>query len=109
MYSGGITQAQADALFQSDIAPFVAAVNNSLSVNVSQQQFDAAVILAYNIGVSGFTNSSALALMNNPAATTPYANLESAWKAWNQSQGAVSQGLINRRNAEWDIYANGNY
>ncbi|MEO9943790.1 FG-GAP-like repeat-containing protein [Paraglaciecola sp.] len=109
LYSGGITQAQANALFQSDIAPFVAAVNNSLSVNVSQQQFDAAVILAYNIGVSGFTNSSALALINNPAATTPYANLETAWKAWNQSQGAVSQGLINRRNAEWDIYANGNY
>ena len=66
-------------------------------------------MLAYNIGVSGFTNSSAVALINNPSASTPYSSVESAWKAWNRSQGLVSQGLINRRNAEWGVYSNGVY
>lgn len=109
IYENGITAAQADALFTADLAPFVAAVNSNISSGVSQQQFDAAVILAYNIGVQGFSNSSVLALINNPSASTPYSNLESAWKAWNKSQGVVNQGLINRRNAEWDIYSKGIY
>ena len=109
LYQNGITAAQADSLFMQDLAPFVSAVNTGLTVNVSQQQFDAMVMLAYNIGANAFSNSSALALINNPQANTPYANLEGAWKAWNRSQGSVMQGLVNRRNHEWDIYANGNY
>lgn len=109
LYKSGITATQSDALYTADIAPFVSAVNNALTVSVSQQQFDAAVMLAYNIGVSGFTDSSVVALINNPSASTPYSSLESAWKAWNKSQGSVSQGLINRRNAEWDVYSNGVY
>lgn len=109
VYKNGITSAQANALFTADIGPFISAVNNALTVNVSQQQFDAAAMLAYNIGVSGFTNSSVVALINNPSASTPYSSLESAWKAWNRSQGSASQGLTNRRNSEWDLYLNGVY
>ena len=32
-----------------------------------------------------------------------------AWKAWNKSQGQVMQGLVNRRNAEWDVYSKNIY
>ncbi|KNC65574.1 hypothetical protein AC626_22285 [Pseudoalteromonas rubra] len=109
LYKGGITAAQAEALFLADLSKFVTAVNDSVVVPLSQQQFDAAVMLAYNIGVDGFYNSSALALMNNPNASTEYSGLQSAWKAWKFSQGKESNGLINRRNAEWNIYSNGVY
>ena len=109
LYKNGITTAQANTLFSADLAPFISAVNSALTVSVSLQQFDASVMLAYNIGVSGFSNSSAVALMNNSSASTPYSSVEGAWKAWNRSQGSVSQGLINRRNAEWNVYSNGVY
>ncbi|ETW95549.1 MAG: hypothetical protein ETSY1_30095, partial [Candidatus Entotheonella factor] len=77
--------------------------------DVNQHQFDAMVILTYNIGVPNFLSSSALKLINDPNAQTSYSSLESAWKAWNRSQGSVMQGLINRRNAEWKIYSQGIY
>lgn len=109
IYENGITAAQADALFAEDVAPFVAAVNDAVNASLSQNQFDAAVMLAYNIGIAGFSSSSAVALMNDSNASTPYSNLESAWKAWNRSQGSVSQGLINRRDAEWRVYSNAIY
>ena len=108
-YQNGITAAQAETLFKSTLAPYVAVVNNTLTVGVSQQQFDALVIFAYNIGESGFANSSVAAMINNPQVKTPYSSLEKAWKAWNKSQGKVNRGLINRRSSEWDIYTKGVY
>tara|TARA_B100001063_G_scaffold246599_1_gene286510 strand:- start:2244 stop:3137 length:894 start_codon:yes stop_codon:yes gene_type:complete len=109
IYENGITADQADALFESDLEPFVRAVNEKVTVPLTQNQFDAAVMLAFNIGIAGFSNSSAVTLINDSEASTSYPDLESAWKAWNRSQGAVSRGLINRRNAEWDVYSKGIY
>lgn len=109
LYKDGITEEQAEQLFEDDLAPYVDTVNEAITVGVSQQQFDAMVLLAYNIGQPGFAASSVARLVNDPAADTPYASLEDAWKAWNKSQGKVNQGLINRRNAEWNIYTKGVY
>ncbi|ETX04329.1 MAG: hypothetical protein ETSY2_29395 [Candidatus Entotheonella gemina] len=109
VYKNGITKAQAEQLFADDSVPYVNGVNGGLKVEVQQHQFDAMVILTYNIGVPNFLSSSALKLINDPNAQTNYSSLESAWKAWNRSQGRVTQGLINRRNAEWKIYSQGIY
>jgi GH24 family phage-related lysozyme (muramidase) len=109
IYKNGITEAQADTLFADDLAPFIAAVNHGLSTDITQHEFDACVILAFNIGASGFANSSALKLINDANANTDYENLESAWKAWNKSQGKVSRGLQNRRNSEWKVYSQAVY
>ena len=109
IYRNGITEAQAETLFADDLAPFVRAVNRGVTANIEQHEFDACVILAFNIGVNGFSDSSALKLINDPNANTSYNSLESAWKAWNKSQGQVSRGLENRRKAEWKIYSRGVY
>lgn len=109
LYRNGISAAQAKSLFEDDLAPFVAAVNQNVTAAVSQEQFDALVMLTFNIGIGGFKSSSALKLVNSPNARTDYDSLESAWKAWNKSQGKVSQGLVNRRNAEWNVYSKGVY
>ncbi|MBW6392591.1 type VI secretion system PAAR protein [Billgrantia antri] len=109
LYRQGIDSDQAEQLFEGDLAPFVEAVNESVEVPLAQHQFDAAVMLAYNIGVRGFESSSAVKLINDPEASTPYPTLEEAWKAWNKSQRVVNRGLINRRAAEWGVYSRGVY
>ena len=109
LYEKGINESQAENLFSDDLAPFVEAVNESVMAQISQQQFDAMVMLAFNIGIGAFKTSSALKLINDPNARTDYDSLESAWKAWNKSQGEVNQGLVNRRNAEWNVYSKGVY
>jgi len=109
LYKDGITQEQAEALFLEDIAPFVDKVNDVIEVDLAAHQFDALVILSYNIGKDGFASSSVAKIVNDPEAATPYASLEDAWKAWNKSQGKVNAGLVNRRAAEWDMYSNGIY
>jgi type VI secretion system secreted protein VgrG len=109
LYRGGITEAQAGALFEKDLQPFIEAVNQSLMVPQTQNQFDALVILVFNIGAANFRQSSVLKLINDPSAETPYHGLEQAWKAWNKSQGKVNEGLNNRRQAEWKIYTEGVY
>lgn len=108
-YKGGITEPQADALFAADLAPFEQVVRDSITVGLQQYQFDALVILAFNIGEAGFKSSSVVKLVNDPNAVTGYTSLESAWKAWNKSQGKVMKGLDNRRAAEWRIYTGADY
>lgn len=105
----GITLEQAEALLRKDLAPFEQAVNRGVTATVSQCQFDALVILSFNIGVGNFARSSVLKLVNNPQASTTFATLEAAWMAWTRSQGKVMKGLVNRRGAEWRMYSSGTY
>lgn len=53
-----ITQAEADRIFAEDLAPFEAAVARSVPTRLTQNQFDACVSLAFNIGARGFVGSS---------------------------------------------------
>ncbi len=105
----GISLEQAEALLRKDLAPFEQAVNRGISAALVQCQFDALVILCYNIGVGNFARSSVLKLVNNPQAGTTFATLEAAWMAWTRSQGKVMKGLVNRRGAEWRMYSTGSY
>lgn len=105
----GLDESAADAMFCRDLVPFERAVAKIIHTDLSQQQFDALVILTYNIGVANFQASSVVKMINNPKAATSYPDLKAAWMAWSRSQGKVMQGLINRRSAEWDIYARGVY
>ena len=108
-YKDGITLEQADALFAADAEPFERAVGQAISVGVQQYEFDAMVILAFNIGKEGFRKSSVAKLVNDPTAVTGHASLEDAWKSWNKSQGKVMKGLTNRRAAEWSIFTTATY
>jgi type VI secretion system secreted protein VgrG len=108
-YEDGITEAEAAALFDADVAPYEAAVGLSITIGLQQHEFDALVIFAFNIGKGGFVGSSVVKLINNPKAITPYAGVEAAWMAWSRSQGKVMRGLYNRRRCEWQIYKQARY
>lgn len=109
-FKNGISEAKATELLRADIATAERAVRDNITVPLSQNQFDALTSLAYNIGSKNFANSTVVKYVNNPNFhSSVYPNLESAWKAWNRSQGEISNGLINRRQNEWDMYNQGIY
>lgn len=104
-FKNGIDQARANNLFVADLAPFERAISAKVTAPISQNQFDALVIFAFNIGIDAFSSSSVLKLVNDPDTKTSHPTLEAAWKAWNKSQGRINTGLVNRRAAEWKIYS----
>ncbi len=107
-FRNGISESKATELLRADIATAERAVRNNIRVPLTQNQFDALISLAYNIGTTNFANSTVVKYINNPKfRSSTYPNLESAWKTWNRSQGKISNGLINRRQNEWNMYNNG--
>lgn len=109
-FRSGITEQAATELLRDDIATAERAVRDNIMVPLTQNQYDALVSLAYNIGNGAFASSTVVQYINNSDFTSSkYPSLESAWRAWNRTQGAVSNGLINRRNYEWNMYNNGTY
>ncbi len=91
-----LNQSQEMTLLRNTVRPFTEFVAGQIRVPVSQNQFDAMVSFAYNIGRNGFAGSTALARLNSGN----IAGVPEAMSWWNKSGGRVNQGLINRRNAE---------
>ncbi len=100
-----ISQAEAERLLQTDLSAFEHAVR-SVNPRLSQNQFDAAVSLCYNIGATRFRKSTVAALM--AADPTPRPDLERHWKEWRIAGGKVNQALVNRREKEWQLYKKNN-
>lgn len=96
-----ITEADADALFEQDVADYEEIVNSSANLLfTTQAQFDAMVSLAFNIGVDNFVASSVLRFHN---AGEPFAAC-SAFLLWNISNKERRRGLIKRRCTEAKLY-----
>lgn len=109
-FEGGLTEAQATNLLLADIKKTEEVINKALTVHLNQNQYDALVILVYNIGEKNFLRSTVLKYINNPNFfSKSYPNLKSAWLAWNKYRGRVSKGLTYRRNYEWRLFYNGIY
>ncbi len=108
-YKNGINESEAKELFHSVLKPFKDATARIIKVDVTQQQFDALVILHYNIGETLFKRSSVVKIIHGGVSTDYGTNIDLAWKAFNMSQGSVMEGLNNRRQAELNIYNKGVY
>ena len=104
-FRDGITEDVATELLRCDLAIAEKAVNSTVTAPLRQNQFDALVMLAFNIGVKNFANSTVVKYINNPKFhSTTYPDLPAAWCAWNKINGAVSIGLIRRRNIELNMF-----
>lgn len=101
-YTGPVTLPLARQWFAQDVATAERAVSSNVSVPLSQNQFDALVSLAYNIGggPKGFAGSTLLKLLNQG----DYAGAAAQFPAWNKSTGQYNQGLANRRQAEQGLF-----
>ena len=103
----GITEKQATEILRSDISTAEFAVKDNITVPLSQNQYDALVSLAYNIGAKNFAGSTVVKYVNDSNYhNTKYPTLESAWKAWNKSGGGEMSGLSNRRHQEFSLFNN---
>lgn len=99
-----LTDSQIRTLLAADVIRFENAVTNCVDVQLEQSQFDALVILAFNIGTTGFCNSTVTARIN---AKDTRERITEAWGRWKMAGGQVIPGLITRRNKEIDLYFNG--
>ncbi len=99
-----LTDSQIRTLLAADVVRFENAVTNCVDVPLEQSQFDALVILAFNIGTTGFCNSTVVARIN---AKDTKERISEAWGRWKMAGGQVIPGLITRRNKEIDLYFKG--
>ena len=99
-----LNKSQAETLLHKDILPFENAVNLLVTVPLTQNQFDALVCFAFNIGLSAFQTSTLLKLLNK----NHYDAVPVQMKRWDKitvdGKKIPSQGLKNRRKAEIELW-----
>ena len=94
------TEAQAKTYMAHDLKKFEATVNKAVTVQLNQNQFDALVSLAYNIGTNAFSKSTLVKKLNandNRAAADQF-------DVWVNAGGKRMQGLVNRRAKEKALF-----
>jgi len=90
-----ITINTAKILLAEDIAPTVACVNRVVKVSSTQIQLDACVSLAFNIGITAFSDSTLVKRLNE----TPLQFLR-----WNKFKKKPLAGLTTRCKAEMKLF-----
>ena len=99
----GLTDAQVAALLAQDIAPVEQAVSVLVRVPISQNQFDALVIFAFNVGREAFAKSSLLRRLNDGKP----AEVPGQLQRWIYAAGQPVAGLRARRAAEARLWSEG--
>ena len=98
------TREKAQERFRQHVAEFSAGVAQALeSAPTTQDQFDAMVSLAYNVGLGNFRGSTLL----KKHKAGDYAGAQAQFAVWNKAAGKVMKGLINRRADEAKLYGGG--
>ena len=95
-----ITMQEAEDLLRSDIKIFEDALNKSIKVPVTQNQFDAMLSLAFNIGYGAFNKSTLLKKVN----LKDFVGASNEFRKWNKAGGKVLTGLVRRRTAEQQLF-----
>lgn len=91
---------KAEQEFKRELAKFEDGVNRLVTAEINQNQFDALVSFAYNVGVGGFQKSSVLKKVNKG----DFAKVPAALALWNKGGGKVLPGLVSRRQREGAMF-----
>lgn len=95
------TQAQCNARLEQDLTAFSARVSALLgTAPTTQNQFDALVDFAYNLGIENLESSTLLRLHK----AGDYAGAAAQFPLWDHADGKVLPGLQKRRAAEQALY-----
>jgi lysozyme len=96
-----ITKQEAFDMFKEVANRFAKRVDTLVTSNLNQNQFNALVSFAYNVGTGNFSSSTLLKKVNrNPDDLT----IKDEFLRWNKAGGKVLNGLTNRRNEEAILY-----
>ena len=99
-WRAGLTADQVDSLLSQDIAPVENAVTAAVKVPLTEDQFDALVCFAFNVGTGAFRNSGLLRKLNSGN----YAAVPTQMRRWVYAGGEVVTGLANRREKEISLW-----
>jgi len=101
MSDPSISEEWAEQLLSNMAHIYEKGVESLVIPKITQNQFDALVSFAYNVGVTNFRKSTLLRLINkdpnNPEITTQFMK-------WVRGGGKVINGLIKRRQIESKLY-----
>ncbi|EOJ6089126.1 lysozyme [Klebsiella michiganensis] len=95
-----IDDAIAERLLRTGVVSFDQAVSKMLKVSVTQNQYDALVSLAYNIGTRALSSSTLMKKLN----AGDVKGAADEFLRWNKSGGKAMSGLTNRRKAEREVF-----
>jgi lysozyme len=98
-----ITQQRADDLLAQDLERFENGVEDLLAQPAVQEEFDAMVSLAYNIGLNAFKDSELLEHVN----AGRHKEAVAEFGEWVMSGDEVLPGLVKRREREAAMYRRG--
>lgn len=95
-----ITPEEARTLLRNDLARTEKGVNGMVTCEIGQNQFDALVSFAFNVGIGNLKKSTLLRKLNE-------GDINSAalqFLVWNKAGGKVLAGLTRRREAEMKLF-----
>lgn len=95
------TEAQAKEALAKELATHESAVMRLVSVDLNQNQFDALVSFAYNVGNGALEKSTLLKKLN----AGDYPGAQAEFMKWNKAAGKVLRGLSIRRAKEAALFA----
>lgn len=94
-----ITQEKAEQYLLDDVERFERGVN-ALVDNVNQNQFDALVSFAFNLGIGNLKKSTLLRMIKE----NEFTEAAEQFLRWNRAGGKVLEGLKRRREAERKLF-----
>jgi GH24 family phage-related lysozyme (muramidase) len=95
-----ITKEQADAILRRTISGFERSVKNLVVVPLNQNQFDALVSFAYNVGAGALKRSTLLKELNSG----DYEGAANELTKFVRSNGKILPGLVKRREEERNLF-----
>lgn len=95
-----ITREEAGRRLRGELTEYEHGVTKACRVPPNQNQFDALVCFAFNVGVAGMSRSSVIKAHNRE----DYQAAARAFGLWNKAGGKVWPGLTRRRAAEGALY-----
>lgn len=95
-----ITASEAEAYFAHDLIKFEDYINEMVTIDLTQNQFDALVAFVYNVGMSAFRKGSVDDKLNARQFDAALAT----WAQYNKQAGKVLQGLVSRRAKEIALF-----
>jgi GH24 family phage-related lysozyme (muramidase) len=98
-----ITAALAEAILKRDLERFEQAVERTVKVPLSQNQFDTLVSFAFNLGTDWLSKATFMKRLNKG----DYDAVPRGLLSFNRANGVVLLGLTKRRQAEADMWLNG--
>ncbi len=95
-----ITHEQSQELLRQDVSIAEDAVNSSVTVDLTQNQFDSLVSFTFNVGTGALKNSTLLRLLN----AGDVQGAADQFLVWCKAGGKTQQGLLNRRKSEREVF-----